>query len=284
MRIMTHNIWGDYFGNAVDERVNDVINIYQSYTPDVIGFQEVTKSWNDSDLFSYLEKDYSFVGIDRFYSDNYVPIAFKKNLELVAKGFERLGGVPDRSKAISWAVLKRPNGQIFGVCNAHFWFMSGFEPEEKKQGIAKGFGEIAFFTNEQHKNVRADNARQLIALMKRLAKEYGCPVFGIGDMNCTVQSRVFTDVCKSQNIPHLYDLAREKDDICSIHGYPVKTAGRKWQGEMPSKDHTWSIDHMIACGDGFTVQAYRTITDQAALDASDHSCIFADIEFTPNAL
>ena len=95
-----------------------------------------------------------------------------------------------------------------------------------------------------------------------------------------LQSRVFTDVCKSQNIPHLYDLAREKDDICSIHGYPVKTAGRKWQGEMPSKDHTWSIDHMIACGDGFTVQAYRTVTDQAALDASDHSCIFADIILT----
>ena len=277
MRLMTHNIWGDYFGNAVDERIDDIVNIYRSYTPDVIGFQEVTRSWSESDLFSVLAEDYRFVGIDRFYSDNYVPIAYKKDLELVAKGFERLRGVPDRSKAISWVVLKSPDGQTFGVCNAHFWFMSGFEPEEKKIGISKGFGEIAFFTNEQHKNVRADNARQLIALMKQLADEYTCPIFGIGDMNCTLRSRVFTDVCKNENIPHLYDLAKEKDDICSIHGYPVKTAEGKWHGAEPSKDHTWSIDHMIACGNNFKVQAYRTVTDQPALDASDHSCIFADI-------
>ena len=280
MRLMTHNIWGDYFGNAVDERIDDIVNIYRSYTPDVIGFQEVTRSWSESDLFSLLAEDYRFVGIDRFYSDNYVPIAYKKDLELVAKGFERLRGVPDRSKAISWMVLKSPDGQAFGVCNAHFWFMSGFEPEEKKIGISKGFGEIAFFTNEQHKNVRADNARQLIALMKQLADEYTCPIFGIGDMNCTLRSRVFTDVCKNENIPHLYDLAKEKDDICSIHGYPVKTAEGKWHGDAPSKDHTWSIDHMIAHGNGFEVQAYRTVTDHPALDASDHSCIFADIEFS----
>ena len=37
MRIMTHNIWGDYFGNCVDERIDDALEIYRQYTPDVIG-------------------------------------------------------------------------------------------------------------------------------------------------------------------------------------------------------------------------------------------------------
>ena len=37
MRIMTSNIWGDYFGNPVDERLDQVLTIYRKYAPDILG-------------------------------------------------------------------------------------------------------------------------------------------------------------------------------------------------------------------------------------------------------
>ena len=280
MRIMTHNIWGDYFKNPVEGRADGAFAIYQQYAPDVIGFQELTKSWNESELFERLSENYRFVGLDRFFANCYVPIAYKKNLTLLSFGFERFENVPDTSKSLCWAVFKNESGKSFGVCNAHFWFMSGFEPEEKKQGIARGFGEIAFFTNEQHKNVRAENARQMIARMKKISKEYSCPVFGLGDMNCTRQSRVFDVVCQNEGVKYLYDFAKERDDICSIHGYPLSDGEGKWHGSMPNRDHMWSIDHIFAWGEAIDVQSYRVVTDQNALDVSDHSPVFTDVWFS----
>jgi endonuclease/exonuclease/phosphatase family metal-dependent hydrolase len=40
-----------------------------------------------------------------------------------------------------------------------------------------------------------------------------------------------------------------------------------------------SIDHIVGLGDGFTVKEYRVIEDREALDASDHSPIYADVFF-----
>lgn len=41
MRLMTTNIWGDYFDNPVDVREDNMYKVYENYSPDVIGFQEV---------------------------------------------------------------------------------------------------------------------------------------------------------------------------------------------------------------------------------------------------
>jgi endonuclease/exonuclease/phosphatase family metal-dependent hydrolase len=44
-------------------------------------------------------------------------------------------------------------------------------------------------------------------------------------------------------------------------------------------DYMASIDHIVGLGDGYKVLQYRVVEDQDALDASDHSPVFADIEF-----
>ena len=74
MRIMTSNIWGDYFNNSTIGRDDKLYGVYQKYAPDVIGFQEVTKGWYESSLFEKLSKDYYFIGTELFGSKNYVPI------------------------------------------------------------------------------------------------------------------------------------------------------------------------------------------------------------------
>ena len=54
MRIMTSNIWGDYFNNPVELRQEGLLNVFKKYSPDVLGLQEVTKSWYESKIFKEL--------------------------------------------------------------------------------------------------------------------------------------------------------------------------------------------------------------------------------------
>lgn len=258
MRIMTTNIWGDYFNNPVGVREQNVYNVYKTYTPDVIGFQEITDGWYKSNLFNWLSDEYFFVGTELTDNRNYVPMAIKKNFELIAKGYEALANTPDASKAITWAVIKEKNEQkLFGVCNTHFWWKPG---------------------KEEHDVLRAENAMQLSELMKYLSRRFKCPVFAFGDMNCTRSSQAFGVVYTVNGVVPLFELTKERDDVCSIHGNPVADSEGYYHGEKPVLDQRASIDHIVAIGDGFKVLQYRVVDEQYALDASDHSPVFADIE------
>ena len=42
MRIMTANIWGDYFENPVSVREKDIMTVFGKYSPDVILSKEHT--------------------------------------------------------------------------------------------------------------------------------------------------------------------------------------------------------------------------------------------------
>lgn len=257
VKIMTSNIWGDYFGNPVQHREDQLCNICKKYAPDIIGFQEVTVNWYASSLFNELKDDYAFAGTEIGDNTNFVPLAYKKHFKLIAKGFEYFTDTPDITKAITWTVLQdTENDVLLAVCNTHFWWVPG--PE--------------------HDLIRVKNSDQLVSLMKFLHEKYGCPVFAFGDMNCTIDAEVFT-VYGNNGIKHLYDMAVHKDDISSHHGDPQRGDDGLYHGCKTSHKHDRSIDHIIAFGDGFAVTEYRIITDQDALDATDHSPVYAEIEF-----
>ena len=258
MRIMTTNIWGDYFGNPVDVRENGIYNVYESYKPDVIGFQEITDGWYKSRLFERLSNEYFFVGTELFGNTNYVPMAVRNNYKLIAKGYELLEETPDKSKAITWAVLlDKEQKKSFGVCNVHFWW---------KQG------------KEEYDTIREKNAEQLVGVMKYINSRYGCSVFAFGDMNCTRSSRVFKIVYPANEVVQLFDVAEERDLVSSHHGDPVVSADGSYHGEKTARDYNHSIDHIVGLGGDFKVTEYRIVEDQYALDATDHSPVYADID------
>lgn len=257
MRIMTTNIWGDYFGNPVEAREADIFRVYEKYAPDVIGLQEITPGWYAGKLFGWLAKDYFFVGTELTESGNYVPMAVKKGFTLMAKGYEPLYDTPDKSKGVTWAVLKDNAGKVFAVCNTHFWWMAG---------------------KTEHDALRARNAQQLADIMKYLSGRFGCPAFAFGDMNCNRNSQVFRVVYLVNGIKPLIDMTDERDCVCTLHGDPAADSEGRYHGEKSLLDQTVSIDHIVAMGDGFTVSQYRVVEDQFALDATDHSPVYADIE------
>lgn len=251
---MTTNIWGDYFNNPAEARKDNMYKVYETYTPDIIGFQEVEHTWYKSGMLEKLAKEYTLIGTSMCDNFVFVPLAFKKKYKLKANGFEYLDYTTDASKSITWAVLSEED-KTFAVCNTHFWWMAG----------------------EEHDLVREKNAAQLAKLMKALAKRFDCPVFAFGDMNCRRSSGVFAKVYPNAGILPLYDEAVEKDDVSSHHGDPVKNPDGSFTGRKTDKDHTYSIDHIVGFGEGYKVLSYKIVEDQFALNATDHSPVYADI-------
>lgn len=256
MRIMTSNIWGDYFKNPVDVREDFLYDVLKKYDADFIGFQEVTPNWHKGEMFKWLLEDYNFVGTEISESKNYVPFVYKKEYFLVAKGYELFFTPEEISKGITWGVFKKPDGSFIGICNTHFWWMSG--PE--------------------HDVIRDDNALKLIATMKFIKEKYNCPVFAFGDLNCTRSANVF-NIFKENGVEQLYDIAENKDNIGSHHGNPVLGDDGRYHGTTTDKDCEHSIDHILALKGDCKVLEYRIVEDQKALDATDHSPVYVDVEF-----
>jgi len=273
MRIMTSNIWGDYFGNEVSSREGQLYSVYKKYDPDIIGVQEATGAWWKGEMFHSLEKD-GYTVVSPFfihpddYTDapgaplhegfNYVPLFVKRSkYKILECGYEPLRNTPDRSKAITWAVLEdKETGKVFGVANTHFWWM------------ARG---------TEDNLLRAENAKQMVAVMKYINGKHFCPVFSFGDMNTILGSEVF-EVYDINHVEHLLDKAVKASKCASHHGDPVRGEDGRYHGKKTQNDKSLSIDHMVGFGEGYKVSEYYIIEDQDALDATDHSPVYVDVE------
>ncbi len=256
LRLLTANIWGDYFGNPVATRENAFIEAFEAYQPDVIGLQEITANWHKSKLFDALEETYAIVSEFEGVKNNYVPLAYKKDrFELLDSGFHYFAETPDDSKAYTYAVLKaKESGQVFAVCNTHFWWKSGAE----------------------HDEIRMINARELVDCMKKLQEMYLCPVFAFGDLNCSAYAGPF-GLFAENDIVRLRDVAQTFNKKSSHHGDPKLGDDGLYHGKKPTNPEVKSLDHILGTRGDYRVFAYQLILDQPVLDASDHSPVYVDI-------
>jgi endonuclease/exonuclease/phosphatase family metal-dependent hydrolase len=89
---------------------------------------------------------------------------------------------------------------------------------------------------------------------------------------------VFTKIFPAFDVKHFFDVAERKDDISSMHGNPVVDERGFYHGNMPTEKYIRSLDHILGYGDGYVVKDFKVVLDQNALDASDHSPVYADVE------
>lgn len=273
MRIMTSNIWGDFFGNEVSVREGQLYNVYKKYSPDIIGMQEATGAWYLGKTFLDLEKDgYLFLGTHFIHPELYhfapgqplyedgvnVPLLVKKDtFKVLDYGWELLRNTPDHSKSITWAVLEtKEEHKVFGVCNTHFWWME---------------------RNEEDFRLRAENAKQLTDLMKYINEKHNCPVFAMGDLNARIDSEVF-QVFDENGVKDLIDEAETASWVSSWHGDPERGEDGRYHGKKTQADKSHSLDHMMGYAGGYRVKEYKVVEDQDALDATDHSPVYVDVE------
>ena len=114
--------------------------------------------------------------------------------------------------------------------------------------------------------------------MKYLSKKYSCPSFMFGDLNCYTSSECFKTLVTEGLVP-LYDIAEQKDDKGTYHGYPKRDENGVFRSTMTDRNHDFALDHILGYGGEFKVSNYAVVEDQDALDATDHNPVYADIEF-----
>ena len=255
IRIMTANIWGDYFGNPVEMREKDIEDTIRKYAPDVIGLQEITASWYSCDLLKNLGNEYEVVTGQ---SGNFTPLLYKKDtFDAVEVGFERYSETDDRSKGITWALLKRnSDGKRVAVCNTHLWWMQRGDEDEK---------------------LRMKNAEQLLERVSILKEKYNAPVFAFGDFNSKVTGSAIKYLSENKFMP-AYNYADKFTNISSYHNDPILGDDGKYHGVKTENKITESIDYILSFGENVHINNYVIVEDQKILDSSDHSPVYLDAE------
>ena len=254
MRIMTINVWGDYYENPVELREDGIYNTIMEYSPDVFGLQEMTPSWHNCRFFEEIKKEYECVEICDYC---HVPLYYKKSkFELTECGWERFRDTPDDDKSVTWAVItERETGKKYGFCNTHFWWKIG----------------------EEHDKIRVENAEQILTIMKNIKAKYGVPVFAFGDFNSVVDSDAFRYL-EENNVYTSLKLTDDYSEIKTVRGYPVLGEDGKFHGLPVEKGAYDSLDHIITFKGEVNIIKQDVVINDEILGSTDHSPVYIDVE------
>lgn len=253
MRIMTCNIWGDYFKNPVRDRLGGYLRLFDDYAPDIVGFQECTGGWYGSGFFEAVSDRYDLY---RLTEKNFTPILVKKNRFTLAEcGFHLYSQTPDKSKSYTYLVLNdTENGGTVGVINTHFWWKVGAE----------------------HNLIRCQNARELSFCAEKIASSFSCPIYAFGDLNCRYHEDPF-GIFSSAGFSATIDTAKRSDTCSSHHGDPILGEDGKWHGKPTENDKNHSLDHILSYNTNAEIDRYAVVCDAYILDSSDHSPVYIDV-------
>ena len=277
LKFMTFNIWGDYFGNPVEEREAGVEATVLKNLPDVVSLQEVTPGWYASPMFAHLKQaDYAIVRGDEdaalaraaFEGEktpkhiNHEPLLYRMDrLNLLDSGTDFFHLSLTASKSATWAVLERKtDGRRFVAFATHFWWQSN--------GVESDV-------------IRELNARHVLWLLADIRRKWGADIPAIlgGDLNSNENSFAHA-MLRSGGFVNAASHADVRSPHCSHHGNPVRGADGKYHGARRAAAYDtpdYSIDHIFYTK-GIHALKHEIITDQIALDVSDHSPVMVEFE------
>lgn len=255
IRLMTSNIWGDFFGNPVGPRAPLLEKVFERYVPDILGLQEVGKNWWASTLIDALQKRYTQVPVETQGKLNCNPIFYDaERFELLECTFHLFHEELDYSKGWNCGVFReKERGGIFAVYNTHFWWKADLNNDV----------------------IRRYNAMETICAMKETAAKYDCKVFLMGDMNCKCDSLAWNYV-RQQGWETSFLCTEQSSPYSSNHHDPKIHEDGSCTGSTTDEPKEDSIDH-IAIPAGVRVLCQHAVIDQEALDSSDHSPVYADV-------
>ncbi len=281
LKFLSFNIWGDYFENPVEEREAGVEATILKGRPDVVSLQEVTPGWYASPMFSHLKqagyavvrgdedaalKRAAFSGEKTPKHTNHEPLLYRTDrLNLLDSGTDFFHLSLTASKSATWAVLERKSdGRRFVAFATHFWWQSN--------GVESDV-------------IRELNARHVLWLLADIRRKWGADLPAIlgGDLNSTESSFAHA-MLRSGGFVNAASNADVRSPYCSHHGNPVRGADGKYHGARRAvafDKPDYSIDHIFYTK-GIHALKHEIITDQVALDVSDHSPVMVEFELGAN--
>ncbi len=258
LKLMSHNVWGMYAPDVVKKVANRVMfmrNVYFEYLPDAIGMQEYSEDIINNKLPTLISLYYKQVefaeDVKAYGMENlYTPIFYRPDtLELCDKGFilfDREYNNHD-SKGVAFAVfLHKASGQLFTLCNTHYWWKSG----------------------EEHDRARVNNSRVILSLKEKFPE----PFFIMGDMNCRMNSDAYKELLGG-GLTDVQTAARVTMDSNTHHAYPsYNEATNEFYGApKPQGNYECSIDHIfVDSGHTDGVERFEIIMSDDACNTSDH--------------
>ncbi len=245
LRVMSYNIlcelWNDQL--AIDGRDALVGSIIHSYQPDVAGLQEVSAKWYSA-LKEVLGTRYKMTNgkIPNGEENFNVIIYDPEKVEMLEEGvFIYETGNSPRLRNLTWAHFRRlSDGATFIVTCTHW---------------------------DSTKELRPAQAPENARLVLELQKKYNCPVITTGDMNEHENAELlpmYLEMTGFQNAKTSAEVANRKCKTTHAVGSAPKSGA--------------SIDNITASKD-VTIKYYNVLVCKAALDASDHVPIYADLTF-----
>ena len=261
IRIMSHNIWC----GEVHNRDLHLAEIYFRHAPDVLALQEMTQNLYDSRLLSLLEEKYELLKPDTQGLLDNTPLLVRRGVfDVVKCGWHIYDGLNNhKSKSLAWALLRKTDdGSEIGVISTHYWWQAGPESDL----------------------ARVYDAKQLTAYAHFMQVEYGVPVVAMGDLNMRRGAPGYIEMTSTGAMDMRMAAVEYASRSNTHHPYAVYNpeSGEYENGPMPKGSHLNAIDHMFVYGhEQLDVRVFNVVTEQEALDVSDHCPIYVDCKILP---
>ncbi len=266
IRLMSHNVWGMYAPDVVKKVANRATlmrNVYFEYLPDAIGMQEYSEDIVANRLPELIGGEYTEVTYEKEMSEYgmrvlYTPIFYRSaTLELIDRGFvlyDRAYNNHD-SKGAAYAVFRhKDSGEVFTLCNTHYWWKSG----------------------EEHDRARVENSKEILKLKKRLPS----PFFIMGDLNCRISSDAYKALLGG-GLADAQAVARITVDSNTHHPYPAydEVKNEFYGAPKPTGGYGNSIDHILVdASNADGIRKFEVVVSDDACNTSDHCPVYVDFE------
>ncbi len=247
VRLMTYNLLSDslgFTGTDAGERAGGVCAIIETLSPDVIGFQEMSRKW-----FATVKNNtsYKFIGFFRTtVFGTMTTLAYNsKRVELLFSGEKTFSvGGDSRMRRIVWGVFSnKRNGKIFAVVNIHFDLL--------KKKTFSAFDD----------SLQMSQALETTRFVKDVIDRLKCPVFILGDFNVKQST--------AEKVSPVYEI------LDSVFYNAKKYAESVSVGSAPQSS-TYKNDHIFYFGN-VAIERYCLLSNENFVALSDHYPIFADV-------
>ncbi len=264
MRLYDQNIWGNM---KADQRIanrNDLIcSLIEKFDPDFCTFQEcnpISSRAPECDIAKKL-----FYAFDEAAPEaaqrNFTPVFYRRDrFDCLESGHVLFEGRNDKnSKSYTWALLReKSSGNCITVISTHFWWK--YEGEEDDMW-------------------RRSNARQLAAFCDAHYAKHPYPILISGDLNSGTKSRQGPggyDEMILLGMEDIRHLAEKTTDEYTHHEYPhMNEAGNYIEGGIPERTIDYAFFYRQRPAQ---IQQFRVVTEQDALDSSDHCPLVVDFQ------
>ena len=308
LRLLYNNVWGGTDGDE-KQRMGQLVELYLEYLPDVIGLQECSEAMRNAGIDKLWDLGYAEVAtpgvVPRtplFYRTDTLEVlesgylslhdldfANEKYAYLLPAGVssanmralmqqDRTGPDDDSSKSLTWAIFRiKATGHVFFAGSTHLWWQGRDQRDDAARII-------------QMETMKAYAVRAAAYFMSYNALEGQMPIYIGGDYNSRMSRDSYHSMGSNTVFENINNLVAEAErlKLSTMHNYPTYNEERGlWEvGGSPRGEYPSALDHIFACSmaqSTYQVARIKMLEEDYAFLSSDHSPIFADLNFTSEA-